>query len=168
MSHQSFRRISPFLGGLIQRSQTEKMGNPFRGQTILGRFSATSMALRIVTLLPPAAGYPAVSPTKANRKKSMTIYLWNHGNRCISGLNWLNKPLTRCGKPSIETVAGCRQLMLQLEKLCWPAATGKTWDFGGHLWVCNFFGNLRYSTSTIPKKIVGFLKSKLQNNVSST
>lgn len=90
MSHQSFRRISPFLGGLIQRSQTEKMGNPFRGQTILGRFSATSMALRIATLLPPAAGYPAVSPTKANRKKSMTIYLWNHGNRCISGLNWLN------------------------------------------------------------------------------
>ena len=52
----------------------------------------------------------------------------------------LIKPLTRCGKSSIETVAGCRQLMLLLEKLCWPAATGKTWDFGGHLWVRNFLG----------------------------
>ena len=119
-----------------------------------------------MTLLPPAAGYPAVSPNEGESKNiddDLFMESWKQVHQWIK----LIEPLTRCGKPSIETVAGCRQ----------HAAVGKVvlarcdredmrfwWSFVG----TQFFWESVILNINIPIKIVGFLKSKLQNNVSST
>ena len=149
MNYKNTKNVSPvfskdltLFGGPHPKIPNRKNGKTLQRANHPCRFSATSMALRIVTLLPPAAGYPAHHQRRRIKKIDDDLFMesWKQVHHWIK----LIEPLTRCGKPSIETVVGCRQLMLLLEKWCRPAATGKTWDFGGHLWVCNFLGNLWY------------------------